>query len=102
MARSEWVGLNKGWCVMRRRLCMHVIFVVLLAYAVGGLTPVAGGAAPRVAQAPAARFVAAACPFRVGTGLIVGQDVFCGLIVVSKERTVSGSPAIGLAVAVFR
>jgi pimeloyl-ACP methyl ester carboxylesterase len=60
---------------------------------------------PRLTPAPApvsSAFHASQCPFKPGLGIVEGQDVKCGYLVVPEDRTRPHSPTIRLAVAVFK
>lgn len=60
---------------------------------------------PRLTPAPSpvsSAFHASQCPFKPGLGIVEGQDVRCGYLVVPEDRTRPNSPTIRLAVAVFK
>ncbi|HLJ69076.1 MAG TPA: alpha/beta hydrolase [Chloroflexota bacterium] len=52
--------------------------------------------------APAPRFDAASCPFKMGAGLQEGKDVRCGYLVVPEDHANPSGPTIKLAVAIFK
>lgn len=47
-------------------------------------------------------FQAAACPFKVGAGLVEGQQVSCGYITVPENRATKSDRKVKLAVAIFK
>lgn len=60
---------------------------------------------PQLTPAPSpvsSAFHASQCPFKPGLGIVEGQDVRCGYLVVPEDRTRPNSPTIRLAVAVFK
>src|SRR5579875_1773666 len=63
-----------------------------------------GASAPRTTAASQVtpHFVATACPFKVGTGLVAGRDVRCGFVVVPQDRTPANKRTVRLAVAIFK
>jgi pimeloyl-ACP methyl ester carboxylesterase len=62
----------------------------------------AGRLTPSPAQASPAQFVRATCPFKLGAGMVDGSNVYCGYLVVPKDRAKPTGSTIRLAVAVFK
>lgn len=59
--------------------------------------------APTVTLPPtSAAFSPATCPFKLGPGIVDGQQVNCGYLTVPEDRSHPGSPNIKLAVAIFK
>ena len=51
---------------------------------------------------PTSAFQAATCPFRLGAGIVEGQQVSCGYVTVPENRTTNDGQQVKLAVAVFK
>jgi pimeloyl-ACP methyl ester carboxylesterase len=88
------------------RLLLVVLVVVLLAALAGGYGVFRALSAPPLAtprQAPSA-FQQTHCPFPLplGVGLVEGQNVTCGFLVVPEDRSQPQGPTIRLAVAIYK
>jgi pimeloyl-ACP methyl ester carboxylesterase len=82
------------------------LMVVLLATGVGPAAVSASTPAPEEVRMPAAqgnvpRFEPAACMFDIPIGLVEGQDVDCGYLIVPERYAAPDGPTIRLAVAVL-
>src|SRR5919204_188279 len=72
-----------------------VAVAMLVGSGTGALRPAAG------TQTTTPRFERTACQFKLGTGIVAGRDVRCGVIVVPEDRSVPHGRTIRLAVAIF-
>ena len=59
-----------------------VAVAMLVGSGTGALRPVAG------TQPATPRFEPTACHFKLGTGIVAGRDVRCGVVVVPEDRSV--------------
>lgn len=57
---------------------------------------------PTQAQTLKAVFHTAACPFKVGAGIVEGQTLICGYVTVPENRAVHNGRTVRLAVATFK
>ncbi|HZS91618.1 MAG TPA: alpha/beta hydrolase [Chloroflexota bacterium] len=74
--------------------------IIALALTLGstiGTMRVSGAAPPATP-----RFEAAACHFKLGSGIVAGRDVRCGYLVVPENRAVHNGRTVRLAVAIFK
>ena len=91
----------------RRLTTRHPLRLLLVAMMVVVLVVLAGGYGLfRVVSQPSRQassaFQEAHCPFPLGAGLVEGRDVSCGFLTVPEDRSLSQSPTIRLAVAIFK
>jgi pimeloyl-ACP methyl ester carboxylesterase len=91
----------------RRRASRHPLRLLLVTMMVVVLVVLAGGYGVFRALSPTARqassaFQQASCPFPLGAGLVEGQNVTCGFLVVPEDRSQPQGPTIRLAVAIFK
>ena len=91
----------------RRLTARHPLRLLLVAMMVVVLVVLAGGYGVFRAVSPTSRqassaFQQAHCPFPLGAGLVEGQNVRCGFLVVPEDRSQPQGPTIRLAVAIFK
>jgi pimeloyl-ACP methyl ester carboxylesterase len=89
----------------RRRASHPPLRLLLLVMVV--LVALAGGYSIFRAVTPSSRHASSAfqetpCPFRLGTGLVEGQNVTCGFLTVPEDHNQPQGPTIQLAVAIFK
>ena len=63
---------------------------------------VAATATPKQGFTPTTAFRAAACPFKLGDGIVEGQMVKCGYVTVPENRSLNNGRTVRLAVAIFK
>jgi hypothetical protein len=91
----------------RRLIARHPLRLLLVAMMVVVLVALAGGYSIFRAVVPPSHpvfsaFQQAHCPFPLGFGLVEGQNVTCGFLVVPEDRSLPKGPTIRLAVAIFK
>ena len=91
----------------RRLTARHPLRLLLVTMMVVVLVALAGGYSIFRAVAPPSHPVSSAfqqthCPFLLGAGLVEGQNVKCGFLVVPEDRSLPKGPTIRLAVAIFK
>ncbi len=91
----------------RRLIARHPLRLLLVAMMVVVLVALAGGYSIFRAVVPPSHPVSSAfqqahCPFPLGAGLVEGQNVKCGFLVVPEGRSLPKGPTIRLAVAIFK
>jgi pimeloyl-ACP methyl ester carboxylesterase len=59
-------------------------------------------AMPAQSFRPTSAFQAASCPFKLGEGVVEGQMVKCGYVMVPENRSASAGRTVQLAVAIFK
>ncbi len=85
-------------------IIVKTAFVAAVLLGVAALPPRSSAHAARAVQAAAyqPRFQTAACPFKLGAGIVAGRDVRCGYLVVPEDRSAPAGRSVKLAVAVFK
>ena len=91
----------------RRLIARHPLRLLLVAMMVVALVALAGGYSIFRAVVPPSHPVSSAfqqahCPFPLGAGLVEGQNVKCGFLVVPEDRSLPKGPTIHLAAAIFK
>jgi pimeloyl-ACP methyl ester carboxylesterase len=91
----------------RRRASRHLLRLLLVTMMGVVLVVLAGGYGVFRALSPTARQASSAfqvthCPFPLGAGLVEGQNVTCGFLVVPEDRSQPQGLTIRLAVAIFK
>jgi hypothetical protein len=79
---------------------VRLLLVVVLVVLAGGYGVFRVVAQP--SRHASSAFQKAHCPFPLGVGLVEGQDVRCGFLVVPEDRSLPKSPTIRLVVAIFK
>ncbi|HVC83020.1 MAG TPA: alpha/beta hydrolase [Chloroflexota bacterium] len=77
-------------------LGLRSLLALTLLVSIGAFTP------QTPARAAGPTFTGAACPFKIGNGLVVGKDVRCGYVTVPERHELKGGRTIQIAVAIFK
>jgi pimeloyl-ACP methyl ester carboxylesterase len=92
---------TERWLTPRCHPRLLLVMLAVALVALGGGYSVFRSATSPARQASSA-FQQAPCPFPLGTGLVVGQNIKCGFLVVPEDRSLPKGPTIRLAVAIFK